>query len=104
FTWDEGEAARLWRIEQARRLLRVAVTILHPQQDHPVRAFVSLPGDRRKPGGGYRPITTVMADAELRRQLLQQALRELSWFRRKYRSLKELASVMQAIDQLIPDE
>jgi hypothetical protein len=97
FDWNDDEAADKWRLEQARRLIRVCVTTIpHGENEYRVRAFVSLAPDRQGEGGGYRRITAVVAERGMRAQLLEDALAELQSFEEKYRSLKELADVFAA--------
>lgn len=103
FTWDDTEAARQYRLWQARQIIRVTVRMVQlPERLEPtqVRAYVSLPDDR-KCGGGYRSITKVMDSDDLRQQLLDAAKEELATFRRKYRDIKELAEINQAIDRIL---
>lgn len=99
FTWDDSEAAALYRLEQARALLRVRVRYTHAETTTVVPAFVSLDSDRARQGG-YKDFRGVIADADLRLELLQTAKRELTMMARRYRSLKELAEVIEAIDDL----
>jgi hypothetical protein len=94
FEWDNGKAAEAYRIWQARQLLRVCIETI-PQSDNPVEVFVSLSSDRKE--GGYRIQTQVLSDAQMRNQLLADAMAELALFREKYSRLKELASVFKAI-------
>lgn len=98
FTWDDGEAASRWRIEEARRLIRVFVMVEPREQKGPVRAFVSLPSDRRA-GGGYRALSAVLSDKERRQELLQAALDDLRVFQKRYQVLRELEDVMRAAAQ-----
>lgn len=95
FTWDDENAAREYRLEEARRLIRVAVTIL-PHYDKPIRVFVSLKEDRLVEGGGYRTIVEVMSDEDLRLQLIKEALADLQAWERKYNVLTELAPIFEA--------
>lgn len=78
--------------------------MIKPVEDQaaPVRAMVSLIDDRKVKSGlpGYRYIEDVLSDDALRANLLQTALMELRAFRRKYESLKELAGVWVAIDEM----
>jgi hypothetical protein len=99
FEWDDSKAAHEHRLEQARKLIRVKLTMI---ADHPraVRAYVSLQRDRETDGGGYRAIVDVMSDDEMREQLLDEALDELNRFRRKYSMLKALAPIFEATDQV----
>lgn len=96
FTWDDSEAAHKYRLEEARRLLRVyVVEVQSGGKVVPARAYVSLSSDR-KSGGGYRAIVDVLSDADLKSQLLQDAFREFETFRQKYESVQELEPVFEA--------
>ncbi len=98
FTWDDTEAAKLHRINEAKFLLRmIQVEIGSDEETVVTRAFVSVSeGDST----AYQTIQTVMGDDDLREQLLQQALKELRSFKQKYAQLKELAKVFAAIDKI----
>jgi hypothetical protein len=105
FEWNNKVAGHQYRIWQARQLIRVSVEVWADNSD-PVDVFVSLTTDRKpmdaegKPmpdSSGYRIVTEVLSDAELRRQMLADALAELELFREKYARLKELAAVFSAI-------
>ena len=95
FEWDDTKAGRAYRIWQARQLLRQIYSYpipTQPQQE--VQVFASLPADRsRSEEGGYRLLTAVLSDAELRQQLLKAALEEMELFEKKYGLLKELAKL-----------
>lgn len=97
FCWDNSEAAHLYRLHQARNLIRVSVTMLDVPNAMPQRVFVSLTPDREVEGGGYRALTAVMSDAEMRAQLLMDAQAEMEVFERKYNALVELAEVFAAM-------
>lgn len=96
FEWDDTEAARQYRLEQARDLIRsVAVTyIQHGEEQTTVRAFVHL-GDQ----DGYEDTTIVLQIADRRALLLQRALRELESVRKKYEDIEELAAVFAAVSE-----
>lgn len=94
FEWDDTEAAKKYRLEQARELIRsVHVTIVGNDEGHTVRAFVHMGRDV-----GYEDIHTVLSVRDKREEMLARALRELEAFRRKYADLEELASVFAAIE------
>lgn len=99
FTWDDSEAARNYRLWQARQLIRVTVSYLPENNNELTRVFVNLSTDRVKDGGGYRRLVPVMRNPEQRRQLLQDALAELEVFKRKYAMLTELADVFKAAER-----
>jgi len=97
FEWDNTVAGQLYRIHQARNLIRVSVEIIGGTEEK-ADVFVSLTTDRMKEsGGGYRIMSEVLTDAQMRKQMLADALAELEIFREKYSRLKELASVFAAI-------
>jgi hypothetical protein len=100
FEWDDTEAARQYRLDQARRLIRVFVVVEPARGESAVRAFVSLSTDRRKDGGGYRPIADVVADKDLYRQLLDDAIRELQGMQSKYQRIRELDPVFKAAQEV----
>lgn len=96
FDWDDTEAAKQWRLDQARQVIRLAVTVIKQDQP-PIRALVSLTTDR-KAGGGYRSLYDVLDSGELLRQLESDALAELRAVRRKYERITALSPVWKAID------
>jgi hypothetical protein len=94
FTWNDTKAAQEYRLWQARQLIRVVVEVIDGiKGSHEV--FVSLTSDRK--ASGYRVMTDVLSNAQMRAMMLQDALDELEMFRDKYRRLKELATVFAAI-------
>ena len=100
FTWDDTEAARSWRVEQARAMImKVRVNIETRPNEPPiqVRAFVSLASDRVS-GGGYRSVQAVLEDPTRRAEMLSTALEELQTLQKRYGHLSELATVFAALD------
>lgn len=101
FEWSDTLAAQLYRLHQARNLIRVTVEVMEPKagSEVEVRTFVSLTTDRysEQGGGGYRVMTTVLSDAERRQQMLEDAEAEMNVFEQKYAMLKELADVFAAM-------
>lgn len=75
FNWDDSEAARLYRLQQARNVIRVAVTIEQPDSGSTIvtPTFVSL-SNNRGAEGGYRPRLDVINDRETRRRYLLDIL------------------------------
>lgn len=100
FEWDDTEAAHQYRLAQARKIIRVCVTVIEPTSSL-VRVWVSLPSDRGRGGHGYRTIQAVMQDTERRYELLEMAHRDFDAFRRKYRALQELVPVFEAMDAVM---
>lgn len=101
FEWDDSVAAHQHRLEQARKIIRLTVTVVDsPAGQQTVRMYASCDSDRVKPGGGYRSLVEVMNSEDLRDQLLHAALRDLRTVRRKYQQLRELQPIFRAIDRV----
>lgn len=98
FCWDDTKAAELYRIEQARRVIRCVVTVVDEGRP-PVRAYVSLRQDRAD-GDSYREIRDVLSVPDLRKMLLAQALREAEAWRQRYERLADLAPIVRAIERV----
>ena len=97
FTWNNDEAARLHRKEEARLLIRsVTVTMGPSESSAPVRAFVAVGSADDK----YLSMQTVLGQPKLREQMLTQALAELRSFQVKYETLSELTPVWVAVNEV----
>lgn len=98
FEWDDGEAARQYRLVQARGLIRAVVAVYTDDGAEPVRqrAYVNV-----RSGGGsphYRETSEAMSEARTRDIVLQRAWRELQAWRQRYESLTEFAAVFRQVD------
>jgi hypothetical protein len=102
FEWDDSEAAQQYRLVQARNLIRVCVEYIATGDEETVlvQAFVSLSTDRTA-DGGYRTMQSVMVMETLYAQLLEDARQEMERFKLKYSRLKELVSVLAAMDKAL---
>lgn len=101
FDWDNSEAAHKWRLEQARSFIRITITMLEVEgKNTSIKAFVSLKTDRYQGDGGYRFMVQILSNANMREQMLQDALDELKTFQAKYSLLKELTDVMIVINKI----
>lgn len=69
FEWDDTEAAKAYRKEQARSLIRKCKIVLVDMPSAEIRAFTSLPSDRES-GGGYRLTSTVLNDQQMRLEFM----------------------------------
>ncbi len=99
FDWDDGEAAHKWRLEQARRLIRVYVPVIDANGPKEIRGYVSLSPDRMGEGG-YRAMVDVLKNEDMREQLLADALDDLRRIKMKYAALNEVAAVFAAINAI----
>jgi len=99
FEWNDSIAAELYRQTQAREIIRHIVTVEETEAEEPVfvRAFFKIDPEESV----YEPTIVIMNDEEKRKQLLALAKKELSAFKAKYNTLKELSEVMSVIDKVI---
>jgi hypothetical protein len=108
FTWDDTEAAKRYRLEQAAAIIRVCVTVIpYVGGVTTVRAYYSLPEDRKDNPGTYTPLITIMSDETKKLALMQMALDELKAFKKKYDSLRLVAGMeglFEEIDKVVPPE
>lgn len=98
FEWRDDVAAERYREHQALGIIR-SLEIVVVEDVGPVRAFIPN-GTENGHSTGYADIRIVLEDEDATSRMLDAALRELDAFRKKYASLKELADVFAAIDEV----
>lgn len=97
FEWDDTAAARKYRIEQAKYLIRsIVVKYEGNAEPRQLRAYVSVKDHEAKPK--YVTTETALGDAEYRQQVLAKAWAELQQWRRRYEELREFAKIFAVID------
>lgn len=97
FTWDDTDAAHEWRLHQARQVIgALQVTYI----EGPVEPVKYMHATVRASNGDtrYNTVDEILSKRDTRNQLLNEALRELSSFRRKYAMLSELANLIPFVD------
>jgi hypothetical protein len=110
FTWDDSEAAKAYRLVQAAWLIRtVKVRVIVDEKPAEARAFIRVvksaepsrdcADEAPHVASSYVGISEALENPDWRGQMLNQALRELEAFRRKYEMLEELADVMNVISE-----
>lgn len=98
FEWDDSKAGHMYRVEQARHILRVYVTVVDDGGNKaPMRMFAVL---REQDGGstGYRTTEDVLSDPLARAELLLGLLHRLDSVCKSY-PLAELDPIRKAIDR-----
>lgn len=105
FTWNNKEAGDAYRLEEARALIR-RVKVERPANIVPIefkmpitRDYVSLSSDRRE-GNGYRKLNIVLHNKLMRKELIEDAKKDMDIFIRKYSTLKELSNVILEMKKL----
>lgn len=98
FEWNDDAAAEKYRLFQAGRLIRCLCVRVESEQKPPVRALFNVCG------GKYENVQVVLKSKDKRALLLEQALKELKAFERKYSQLEELAAVFEEIEKIEEDK
>ena len=106
FEWDDGKAAEAHRRWQARALIARCRITLDPRTETSIRAFVSLPSDRRE--GGYRLTESVISDDDQRAELVRDMRRRVTYWSRQAELMqpslrKALRNFSQALDSVDAD-
>lgn len=100
FEWDDRIAGEKWRLNQARVILsNLKVTVLDSggQEPQKVRAYLNPnPIDAR---ASYFNVQQSMQDLDLRSGVLARAEKELRCFTEKYRTLTELCTIFDSIEE-----
>lgn len=99
FEWSDTEAARQYRLQQARGLIR-AVVAVYVSDDKPAvrqKAYVHI---AEPSAPHYRETTQAMSQAKTRKLVLERAWREFQQWRKRYADLKEFADLYDAADQI----
>lgn len=102
FCWDDTEAARLYRLDQAQRLIRkFHVKIETSGKTENIPVFIAVSSDRKsdKENNPYRLTTDIAKDATLLAVAENDALEQLRGIRNRYTYLKRLKEVWSAIDK-----
>lgn len=98
FEWDDSEAAKQYRREQARSLIqRCKITVLDSTPTH-VRAFISLPSDRES-GGGYRLVANVMGNEDMKEEFIHDIKLTIArWTKKLHLIDSDLADLIVKLD------
>ena len=101
FCWDDTEAARLYRLDQAQRLIRsFKIEIESDGETVDIPAFINVSSDRSsgRDMNPYRMTQDVMKSEDLLAAAEKDALEQLRGIRNRYKNIKRLSDVWNAID------
>lgn len=96
FDWDDTHAAEKYREWQARALIQKCKITVEHRPDTIVRAYVSVPSDRKE--GGYRAVQDVINDADLKESLLKEMRVRIAYWQKQYYLLD--SELLKALKQL----
>lgn len=104
FTWDDSEAARAFRLGQARSLIKSFTVRYEERPETAVKAFqvkrrasVHSKDDRTE----YTTTADALSDGPTRDRMIAEAIRLAMQFRRRFQELHELSAVFEAIEAAV---
>ena len=98
FTWDNDEAADLYRIEEARYMLRkIRIEVLTTEEKEPIIVNIASSLTRPNIGHVYQRTDVILKNKSDRRQLLDTAWRELESFMIRYSNFIEFEPIFKVI-------
>lgn len=108
FDWDDSSAAEKYREWQARALIQKCRIVIENRGDVMVRAFVSVPTDRKE--GGYRAVQEVLDSDVLRQSLLHDMRKRIAYWQTQhylysgeiYQTLSKLRASLNDQDEQRP--
>lgn len=101
FTWDDEEAAKLYRDDEARHVIRAVVVAEVKGDDDSDKDGVRVWSPvRLNDVSGYQPTVEALRNPETREQILNAARAYLGQARKKLADLQECAAEVAAIDSL----
>lgn len=100
FEWDDSKAAEKYRLEQARKLVNhLEIKIEFKKGERFQKAWFSITTNGRNQRA-YNHMNVVFTEKPKRDQVIQQALREIKDWQKRYESYQELAQIFDAIEQV----
>ena len=99
FEWDNTKAAKKYREDQARYLLRVIVVIYDDEDEDEIEVRLCQ-NIQTENDSFYTTTIKAMQDPEMSSYIELQALKELQACRSKYQTLKRFFEVWEAVDAL----
>jgi hypothetical protein len=107
FEWDNSKAAKAYREQQAREILRKIVVVYENDkgEQEEIRAFVSIRDDNDE-AGYYTSTARLVDDDELLGNVLEQILSELIAIKNKYAQFRDsrLQKIWAAVDEAVESE
>lgn len=101
FTWDNDEAAKLWRIEQARRLIRsVKVSVSYSSVVLAAPRYVRDP-DAPSKEQGYIAVPSVVDDRERARRVLHSEMMRVRTLLERAQSVAVVLELANEFNELL---
>lgn len=101
FEWDDGRAAECYRVKQAQNLMNhIQIIVEYAGEEKAIPMFINLVVDEEgKSERKYIQTEIVAKDESLRKQAIEQALRELIAWQIRYKDIEELGAIFSVIKE-----
>lgn len=108
FEWDDTAAAREYRLQQARAVLRAIEVVYKERPEEPTRAFEVVVRERKsdKPSEArtlWSSHEQAVSDPKSREALIAEAIQSLMSWRRRFKMLDEFDRLLSAIDETLDE-
>lgn len=105
FEWDDQRAAEKWRLQQANIIINSLRIDVVSENNETVKLNAFVNTEKRGNGkASFINIQKAMSAEDTRTHVLQDALRDLEWIRRKYDKFQWFSQVAQSIDDFILEQ
>lgn len=98
FEWDDGIAAEMYRLTQARQVITHIVFERKTPEAPKVRKY-EITSVRNH----YEPIRVVMSKPTERESLLKRAIRDFQAFKQRYSNLTEFEEIFEKFDEMLAE-
>jgi hypothetical protein len=104
FDWDDTEAARKWRLQQARVFINEIQVIIEGNTS-PAFEMITTIIEQDKDGNVeserfYKPKLEILSNEQMRRQIIQRALRMQEYWSQQYFSYSELKPIIVSVEKV----
>ncbi len=100
FVWDDTKAAELYRLDQARTIIR-RVTVIVEVEERTIKIPRYVPDDSVRPEAGYRNVTNRSFDDDSKRTTVINEFASASHHLRRARDIAAALGLADEVDDLI---
>lgn len=100
FDWDDTTAAEKWRVHTARLICCSLKVVVTHEEKEPV-SYRLIQTDKEEKA--YKPVVLTVRNDDEYSRLLKQAKAELAAFKKRYKNIVELESIIDEIERILTE-
>jgi hypothetical protein len=104
FEWNNSQAGDSWRLHQARLLINEVKVIINQKEHYAfenIRVSIRTNNDNEsETRREYKPIVEILSSEEYRKQVIQTALENITYWKDKYSEYSELNPIFLSIEKV----